>query len=121
MYNDYSFEYYMQDELLCRVFVKKCDVRLEVVCNRLPLLLPFGLKTDCITLKDLDEFYEDRCFPRERGNCRELLKELGVDYYEPELICRKTHGLLFDDLCWIKFSDTDSKDLTFDDINVFKH
>ena len=32
-------------------------------------------------------------------------KTLGLDYYDPELICRKTHGVQFDDFTWIQFSD----------------
>lgn len=114
----YQFEYYMEDNLLCKVYVGNI-ISIEIIDKSIPaVFLPFGIKTDNITMQDLDDFYESRCFPKERGNCRELLKALDVDYYEPELICRKTHGLQYDDMCWIKF-DTDRKDLSFKDINCF--
>ena len=58
-----------------------------------------------VTYKDLEEFFEDRCFPRERQNAKELLKGIGLDYYDPEAICRKTHGMQFDDFMWMQFSD----------------
>ena len=38
-------------------------------------------------------------------NAKVLLRGLGLDYYDPELICRKTHGQQFDDFVWMQFSD----------------
>lgn len=38
-------------------------------------------------------------------NAKVLLRGLGLDYYDPELICRKTHGHQFDDFMWMQFSD----------------
>lgn len=64
----------------------------------------FGVRTS-VTYEDLIESYEDRCFPRERANCKTVLKSIGLDYYNPELICRKTHGQQFDDFIRIQFSD----------------
>ena len=37
----------------------------------------------------LESVFEDRCFPREQANCNDILRRLGLDCYEPELICRK--------------------------------
>lgn len=51
----------------------------------------------------LMKFFEDRCFPRTRANCDELLKELGLKEYNPYLICIKTRGQQWDDFYWIRF------------------
>lgn len=64
--------------------------------------MPFGLKED-ITIKDLEEFLEERCFPKERLNCKQLLEDLGLDYYEPLNIIKRTHGSLHDDYMWLQF------------------
>ena len=104
MFNDnYDVKVYMKEELVSEIHIKNGRVTFE---NRdyLPIWLPFGVKTSA-TIDDLEEFYEERCFPRERANCKELVRRLGLDCYEPELICRKTHGLQFDDFIWLQFSD----------------
>lgn len=64
----------------------------------------------------LEEFYEERCFPKERANCKEILRTLGLDCYESELICRKTHDLQFDDFLWLQFSD--ETQVCWDDIRM---
>lgn len=99
----YSFKTYVQERLTAEVFVNGESVTFKNYGDD-PLWLPFGVKTSA-TYKDLLAFYEERCFPRERANCKTVLKSIGLDYYDPELICRKTHGLQFDDFLWIQFSD----------------
>lgn len=101
--SSYSFKTYNQEQLTCEVFVRGTEVTFKNYISD-PLWVPFGVKTSA-TYKDLMEFYEDRCFPRERANCKTVLKSIGLDYYDPELICRKTHGQQFDDFLWIQFSD----------------
>lgn len=99
----YSFKVYNKEILCSEVIVDNEIVKFK---NFIDIIhwLPFGVRTSA-TYKDLLEFYEERCFPRERANCKTVLKTLGLDYYDPELICRKTHGVQFDDFTWIQFSD----------------
>lgn len=105
MFNtNYSIEVFYKTTLISKIWVNNNNVTFENYGNVLPVFLPFGIKTSA-TIEDLEEFYEFRCFPRERANCKQILKGLGVDCYEPELICRKTHGLQFDDFVWLQFSD----------------
>lgn len=101
--NKYSFKVYVKEKLISAVFVDGNNVSFKNYSD-FYLFLPFGVK-ESATYEDLMEFYEDRCFPRERANCKEILHNLGVDFYDPELICRKTHGLQFDDFIWLQFSD----------------
>ena len=64
--------------------------------------LPFGVnKTP--TIADVVRFLESRCFPKERSNCKQILKDLGLDEYTPLEIVRKTHGRQYEDFCWVKF------------------
>lgn len=70
------------------------------------VLLPFGINKNP-DIKDFEDFLESRCFPRERYNCRELLKLLDVQCYDPMAIVRKTHGVQNEDHCWLKFGDDD--------------
>ena len=96
MYKDnYDVTVYWKDEKVSEIHMRNGKVTFENFSDNI-IRLPFGVKTK-VTEEDLDEFYEERCFPRERANCKEILHNLGLDYYEPAMICRKTHGLQFDD------------------------
>lgn len=115
MFNtDYSVKVYCKEDLVSEIFIKGNSVTFknysDFVC-----WLPFGVNTSA-TVNDLEEFYEERCFPRERVNCKDILRNLGLDCYEPELICRKTHGVQFDDFIWLQFSD--EPQVTFEDIRM---
>ena len=65
--------------------------------------LPFGKKDTKPTYRDFLRMLEKRCFPKERYNCRQLLQDAGLDYYNPLDIVKKTHGVMADDLFWIRF------------------
>ena len=104
LYNtNYNIKVYSKEQLVSEITVKGNNVNFINYTDNV-LQLPFGVRTSA-TVDDLEEFFEDRCFPRERVNCKEILHNLGLDCYEPELICRKTHGLQFDDFIWLQFSD----------------
>lgn len=66
----------------------------------------FGIEENP-TIKDLEKLFERRCFPRERRDANELLKGLGVPFYNPYMIVLKTHGRMWDDYFWIKFEGED--------------
>ena len=101
--SSYTIEVYTREELISKIYVEGNSVRFENFTDFV-LFLPFGVQTSA-TYDDLLEYFEDRCFPRERTGARELLKDLGLDYYDPEAICRVTHGTQFDDFVWLQFSD----------------
>lgn len=67
-----------------------------------PVLLPFGVRTSA-TMDDLDRFFESRCFPRTRANCKQILESGSIPYYCPSIIVRKTEGRVSDDEFWIRF------------------
>lgn len=66
------------------------------------MMLPFGLNENP-NRQDFEDFLEDRCFPKERFNCKQLLEDLDLDFYDPLAIIEKTHGRQFEDYMWIKF------------------
>ena len=79
----YDVDYYYKDELLTKIHVKGREVTFENYSDEV-ILIAFGVRTE-VTYEDLEEFYESRCFPRERANARELLHDLGVDFYDQKL------------------------------------
>ena len=64
------------------------------------ILRAFGI-VEHPTWENFEYFLEDRCFPRTRHRVDELLKELGVPFYDPLLIFEKTKGYMAEDHQWI--------------------
>lgn len=55
------------------------------------------------SMKDFEEFLEERCFPRTRDHLKLILRDMGLDYYDPLAIVRITQGRLEGDRMWIRF------------------
>lgn len=55
------------------------------------------------TWQQFQEFLEDRCFPKTRGNMKAILKELNINSYDPLQIVERTRGRTADDNLWLKF------------------
>lgn len=53
--------------------------------------------------ESIEEFLKERVFPETRVNCKEVLKSLGLPFYDVEMICKRTNGIMCDDKYWIKF------------------
>jgi predicted DNA-binding protein YlxM (UPF0122 family) len=51
--------------------------------------------------KDFEIFLEDRCFPRTRDHAKDILRDMGVPFYDPLLIIEKTKGRMEGDHQWI--------------------
>lgn len=73
----------------------------------------FEVRESPVTYKELSDLFADRCFPETWGNKKRLLKDLGVDFYDPRLIVEKTHGIMFDDTYWIRFEGEEN--LTYEE------
>jgi hypothetical protein len=52
--------------------------------------------------KDFEEFLEERCFPRTRACMKLVLRDLGVDFYDPLAIIMKTQGRMAEDSQWLE-------------------
>ena len=110
----YEIKVYFKEDLYAKIIVDGTKVTCENYQDDV-VWKPFG-ENDNPTLDDLNEFYEWRCFPKERVNCADILRRLNVPFYDGELICRKTHGLQFDDFIWLQFSD--EPQVTWDEIKI---
>ena len=60
----------------------------------------FGVVTDP-DWADFEYFLEERCFPRTRDHRKDILREMGLPFYDPLLIIEKTQGRMSDDHQWI--------------------
>lgn len=54
--------------------------------------------------QQFQKFLESRCFPKTRAGLKNILNELGLQYYDPWEIIQKTGGRLTDDHQWIDFN-----------------
>ena len=52
--------------------------------------------------EDFENFLEERCPPRTRGNIESLLRSMNIDHYDPISIIEYTKGRCVDDNMWIK-------------------
>lgn len=74
----------------------------------------FGILESPVTTKELYSFLEGRCFPESRFDKKRLLKSLDVAFYEPFDIVRRTHGVMFDDVYWVRFEGEEN--LTYEEV-----
>lgn len=93
---------YMHDEKLCTILDIDFRQRKVYITNKTDNLLQraFGVVTEP-TWEDFERFLEERCFPPGRANAKDLLRALGIDYYDPLQIIEKTKGRMAEDHQWI--------------------
>lgn len=108
-------EVFDHDDLVCRIFydLKKRKISFENYSQNI-YALPFGRKTEA-TFKDFEYFLGERCFPKERANCKELLRSLGLSHYNPYDIVKITHGVMYSDYIWLRF---EGERLCYNDIKI---
>lgn len=74
-------------------------IKIQNFTDKIPLRA-FGVVTEP-SWEDFEYFIEDRCFPRTRDHAKEILREMGVPFYDPLLIIEKTKGYMAGDNQWI--------------------
>ncbi|MFM9282386.1 hypothetical protein [Paenibacillus jiagnxiensis] len=82
----------------------------DQLCKPFPWL---GSKGE-ITIDQLLDYLESRCFPRTRHRAEQILKHLGLGSYSPLDIVKKTHGVQFEDYMWIRFAG--EEELRYEDV-----
>lgn len=109
-----EFKVMHKQKEVCHIIIYAKTNSVKVKRGKLPYpIYPFKGK---VTKKKVFDFLKDRCFPDTRENTDEILKELGLKSYVPLEICKKTHGLLFDDYTWLKFPE--DGEIEYDDIRI---
>lgn len=100
---EYEFDYMLANQVCSNVKVFK-DGTLQVT-DYTPHLVerPFGSWGNEATMEDLYHFYETRCFPKTRYNCKSVLKAGGLDKHDAYQIVLKTQGRMTDDEFWLNF------------------
>lgn len=63
---------------------------------------------DTVDMLDFIQWIEERVFPEERMDCKELLADLNLEEYRPFAIAKQTKACLMEDGWWVSFSDQDS-------------
>ncbi len=120
---DHCMHFMCEDKIICDVWYNynTGKVRFKNYTNDW-LLLPFGNRNDNaeLTTDALDLALREYVFDETRYDCKKLLKSMGLDVYDPFQIVRKTHGVLTNSDCWIKFDD-DPEALCWNDVMTEAH
>lgn len=110
---------YWEEKLVSRVDFDytKNYIHLENFTDKI-LFRPFGVR-ETIDFKALEEFFRERVWPPERPNINNLLRQLGLQHYDPFAIVLKTHAVMAGDYMWVKFDDNDP--FSFKDVKDLVH
>lgn len=111
-----DFEYYEKDKLCTRVHVDYNNQEVHVE-NFTDDIVAQAFGNNKVTIDSVDEFFKDRVFAESRIDKDVLLNILGLKVFDAESIARKTHGMLVNDLFWVRF---DNEDLTYEDIKELR-
>ena len=96
-------EFMCEDELCSSILVNFKDKEIEVVNHTSDVIhQAFGVKAKP-DWEDFEYFLESRCFPRGRDYMKDILRDLGLDSYDPLAIIEKTKGRMAEDKQWIRF------------------
>lgn len=95
-------EYMCEDELCSIILVDFMRQKIEVINKTKEVIhQAFGVKAKP-DWEDFEYFLESRCFPRSRDQLKNILRDLGLDNYDPLAIIEKTGGRMAEDKQWIK-------------------
>lgn len=73
-----------------------------------------------LSLIQFKELLEMRCWERNRVGIHNILHTLGLSEYDPLEICKKTHGVSYNDHLWISFDKNEN--LCWEDLDpIRKH
>ena len=98
-----SFDYMLNDAPLFRVIIQN-DKPIQQICFNEVYRIQQPLDNQ-LSVASLQRFFESRCFSEQRPDKHELLRMLGVPYFDAYLLCRKTHGIVVCQPTWLRFED----------------
>ena len=98
--------FYMNEQKICTL-IDVDDVNQIVKIKNYTkntLYKAFGIN-EKPTYKDYQEFLKERCFPETRDKLKLVLEDLGLPFYDPFMIIKKTEGRMAEDNFWIKIEE----------------
>lgn len=109
-----GIQVFNEDELVAEIDVQGTVVSVKNYSTD-ESLLPFGFR-DTVTYEEFLQYIEDRAFPEDKEECREVFSEYGFKL-NPLNICRLTYGQQYRDRIWLLF--TDSFKVSYEDIKLW--
>jgi predicted DNA-binding protein YlxM (UPF0122 family) len=94
---------YMNRQQLCTtidVDFRHEKIKIKNHTDKIPLRA-FGVVEEP-SWKDFEIFLQDRCLPASRAGIKEILRDMGVPFYDPLLIIEKTEGRIAGDHQWMQ-------------------
>ena len=106
---DYQFDYMYKNEVVSHITVYS-DGTVDVVnYTDKDWKLPFLFNN--VTRDDVNLLLKGRVFDEGRPDKDDLLRDMGVPFYDPLMIVRKTRGVMIKDYFWLKFFEEDTWEL----------
>lgn len=96
--------YFMNKDTICtKIYVDFAEKKIDIknVTDDI-LYRAFGCNENP-SWADFEFFLEERCFPKTRDKMKWILKDLGLQSYDPWQIIQKTQGRMAEDYQWINF------------------
>ena len=98
--------FYMHNQEICTL-IDVDDINQKVIIKNYTkniMYKAFGINENP-TYKDYQEFLNERCFPETRDKLKLILEDLGLPFYDPFLIIKKTEGRMAEDNFWIRIEE----------------
>lgn len=98
--------YYMYKQKICTIIdVNDIEQKIAIknYTNHL-MFRAFGINENP-TYKDYEDFLKSRCFPETRDKLKLVLEDLGLPFYDPFMIIKKTEGKMAEDDFWIRIEE----------------
>lgn len=100
-WDNVGFTCYWKDEPVSEVHVENMRVYVKRFVKNHPIKQIFPVEE--MDVFKLTEILKMRCWEDNRAELDALLKKIGVAFYDPLEIVRKTHGVSYNDFLWIQF------------------
>lgn len=106
---NYSFIYMYKNEEISKITVYMDESVTVVNYTDEDWKLPFLF--DNVSRDDVNMLLKGRVFDEGRPDKDDLLRDMGVPFYDPLMIVRKTRGVMIKDYFWLKFFEEDTWEL----------
>ncbi len=96
------FTCYWRDQPTAEVYVRGREVYVKRYIQHPVKQIFYKDKMDVFALSKI---LEGRCWEENRVGMEDILAKLGLQYYDPLEIVKKTHGVSYNDFLWFEFAN----------------